>query len=79
MDGKTYRVDFHPFLANKPFNHIPCNYKYLTSHYSEKQNIKNNPYEQGEMMEFGYCISTYLSQGSEHANVLYIDEDFILL
>ena len=77
FDRKTYRLNFHPFLANKAFKHIPCNYKFLNCDYSQKQEIKNNPYEQGEMMEFGYCISTYLSQGSEHANVLYIDEDFI--
>ena len=77
FDGKMYRINFHPFLANQPFRHIPCNYNYLNADYTKKQEIKNNPYEQGEMMEYGYCISTYLSQGSEHANVLYIDEDFI--
>lgn len=77
FDGKTYKMDFMPFLANHPFLRVPCNYKYLISPPDMKQQIKSNRYEEGEMFEFGYCISTYLSQGSEHSNVLYIDEDFI--
>ena len=77
FDGKLYHIDFAPFLSYAPFIRIPCNYKYLIAPYDKKQEIKTNKYEEGEFFEFSYAISSYLSQGNEFCNVIYIEEDFI--
>jgi exodeoxyribonuclease-5 len=75
--GKTFNIDFLPNLIDQSFIEIPVDYNYFTAPYSMKNEIKNDRYNEGEKFEFAYCISSYLSQGSEFANVIYIEEDFI--
>ena len=76
-DGKTFKIDFKPNLLNQSFMNVPVDFNYYTAPYNMKEEAKNNRYAQGEKFEFAYCISSYLSQGSEAANVIYIEEDFI--
>lgn len=75
--GKTFNIDFKPNLINQSFISLPVDYNYFMAPYTMKNEVKNDRYNQGEKFEFAYCISSYLSQGSEFANVIYIEEDFI--
>lgn len=73
FDGKTFRLLFKPDLLNNAFD-IRASYKYFIAPYQQKEILKNDRYLEGEKFEFGYCITTHLSQGSEFNNVIVIDE-----
>lgn len=72
-DGKTFSLTFKPDLLNNAFN-IKASYKYFTAPYQQREILKNDRYLEGEKFEFGYAITTHLSQGSEFNNVIFIDE-----
>lgn len=72
-DGKTFRLLFQPDLLNNAFD-IRVSYKYFTATYQQRDILKNDRYLEGEKFEFGYSITTHLSQGSEFNNVIVIDE-----
>lgn len=74
FDGKTYQIDFQPEGIDSYFKAMECDYKYLTSPYQAKNVVKNDRYSKGEKMEFGYALTTHLSQGSQYNNVIYIEE-----
>lgn len=74
FDGKTYTIDFQPEGIDKYFNDLKCDYNYLISPHNKKMYIKNDRYSKGEKMEFGYALTTHLSQGSQYRNVIYIEE-----
>lgn len=73
FDGKTFRLLFKPNLLNNAFD-IKASYKYFTAPYQQREILKNDRYLEGEKFEFGYSITTHLSQGSEFNNVIVIDE-----
>lgn len=74
FDGKTFTIDFTPILLNRPFAQLQCNYDYLLAEHQQRQYIKNNKYYPGARMEYAYCITTHISQGSEHFNGIYFKE-----
>lgn len=76
MDRKrnTYILDFKPDLGDLPFKKVECDYKYLTAQSNIRQQLKNSPYSFGNKFEFGYAITTHMSQGSEFNNGIYIEE-----
>lgn len=74
FDGKTFTIDFCPLIMDRGFIGLRCNYDYLLADHTQRQMIKNNKYYEGARMEFAYCITTYVSQGSEYANGIYIKE-----
>lgn len=76
FNGQTFNIDFKPFLCNNYFCNLPVDYNYFTAPYDMRDSIKKNKYSRGEKFEFAYCISSYLSQGSEFANVIYFEENF---
>lgn len=71
---KTYTLSFKPDLCDLPFNNIECDYSYLIADHQTKNIIKNSPYSYGEKIEFGYAITTHISQGSEFNMGIYIEE-----
>lgn len=73
FDGKTFRLSFKPDLLNKSFD-IRASYKYFIAPHQQREVLKNDRYLEGEKFEFGYSITTHLSQGSEFNNVIVIDE-----
>lgn len=73
FDGKTFRLLFKPDLLNNAFD-IRASYKYFIAPYQQREVLKNDRYLEGEKFEFGYSITTHLSQGSEFNNVIVIDE-----
>ena len=70
----TYIMDFKPDLGDLPFNKLECDYKYLVSPHNIRTQLKNSPYSFGNKFEFGYAITTHMSQGSEFNNGIYIEE-----
>lgn len=74
FDGKTYTVDFQPYGMGAYFQALSCDYNYLIATNDKKNYIKNDRYSKGEKMEFGYALTTHLSQGSQYQRVVYIEE-----
>lgn len=74
FDGDTFEIDFKPNLLNSSFNNLKIDYKYLISNYEDRKRIKNNRFSLGEKFEFAYANTTHLSQGSEYANGIFIEE-----
>ena len=74
FDGRTYTIDFQPYMCGGIFIDLSCDYKYLTASNDEKQFLKNSKYFSGEKMEYAYAITTHLSQGSQYNNGIYIEE-----
>ena len=73
----VFRIDFLPDLSNVVFPKIEINYQYFCADYKTRQKIKEVPTykaEAGTFLEFGYSITTHLSQGSEYPNGIYIEE-----
>lgn len=76
-NGKVFRVNFMPDLANTVFYNVPINYDYFVAPFDEKQNMKeysNRRYMEGEFFEFSYALTTHLMQGSEYKKGIYIEE-----
>lgn len=69
-----FTIDFKPDLISKSFKDVECDYKYLMADQKERAYIKNNRFNKSNKFEFGYCITTHSSQGSEHDFGIYIEE-----
>ena len=75
FDGKLFSMDFAPdMLSGEAFLNTRCNYKHMISDNEIRTSIRNNKYEPGNMFEYAYAITTYVSQGSQFHNVVYIEE-----
>lgn len=74
FDGKTFRIDFMPDLLNESFQNIVCDYNYFNGDEVTRSKIKNDKYAIGEKFEPAYALTTYVAQGSEHINGIYIEE-----
>lgn len=74
-DGEQFSMTFAPELApNAIFFNSRCNFKHMTSNYKVRESVRQNRYAKGNMFEFGYAITTYLSQGGQWSKVIYIEE-----
>ena len=74
FDGRTYTIDFQPYMCGGIFIDLTCDYQYLISSNDKKKFLKNSKYSTGEKMEYAYAITTHLSQGSQYNNGIYIEE-----
>jgi len=74
-DGEQFSMTIAPELApNAIFFNTRCNYKHMISDYKIRDSIRKNKYSKGNMFEFAYAITTYLSQGGQWSKVVYIEE-----
>lgn len=73
FDGKTFELSFRPDLLSNSFN-IKASYKYFIAPHQQKEKLKYDKYLEGEKFEFGYCITSHLSQGSQFDSVIVIEE-----
>lgn len=74
-DGEMFSMTMAPELApNAIFFNSRCNYRHMISDYKTRDSIRKNRYSKGNMFEFAYCITTYLSQGGQWNKVIYIEE-----
>lgn len=72
---RTYVLDFRPsFISNDMFDGILCDSDYLHKEFgkSEEENFLAK-FNIGHKFEFGYAITTHLSQGSQYDKVLFMD------
>ena len=68
-DGKTFDMVFKPEISKKTMS-LSCNVDMFNAQNNNaRQEIIKNRYSKGEMFEFGYAITSYLSQGSEYKDV----------
>ena len=73
-DGNSFTIDFKPDLCNGFFSGLHVDYKYFTGDIQMKKIIKNLPYSNGELFEYGYCRTAHLSQGAEFQKVIVFEE-----
>lgn len=74
-DGELFSMNFIPDLQpNIMFMNSRCNYQHMISDNATRQAIRANRYSKGNMFEFGYCLTTYVAQGSQAHKVIYIEE-----
>ena len=72
-NNRSFFIDFLPDILATPFQNLECDYEYFSAPAKVRTHY-NNPFNQGERFEYGYCITTHLSQGSEASRGIYIDE-----
>lgn len=70
FNGHSLPIDFRPdFVDDLYFREIPLDYKHLFAPVGE-----NSTRSYYDKFEFGYAITTHLSQGSQYDNVFYFKE-----
>ena len=75
FSGETFSFDFAPDLSSSCFYNLKANYKYFKEPASEvKEEMKKDPYLEGEKFESAYALTVYLSQGAEYHTPMYIEE-----
>lgn len=77
--NKKFILDFAPDmgsndLTSNVFHNLECSYPYFTANAKEREALRNDPMLKYERFEFGYAITTHMSQGSEYDNGIYIEE-----
>jgi ATP-dependent exoDNAse (exonuclease V) alpha subunit len=72
--GKNFNMSVSPLNSNIRFDDVNTNYAYYTGSEEVRKKIKMDKYSSGELFEPAYAITSHLSQGSQFANVLYIEE-----
>lgn len=74
FDGKIYKMDFLPLMSDGVFVDLECDYKYLIGTKEEKEEIKNDRFSVGEKFDYGYAITTHMSQGGQFSKGIYVEE-----
>ena len=74
FDGKSFYMDFKPYLSKSCFLNVECDYEYFISDYEKRRRLKNSRYNFGQKFEFAYAISTHLAKGSQAKSGIYIEE-----
>jgi exodeoxyribonuclease-5 len=73
ISNKTFILDFKPeFSKNNFFNNLTVNRTMFEG--TEEERKKVTVFSEGIKFEYGYAITTHLSQGSEWENVIIIEE-----
>ena len=72
----VFYMDFLPDLLDSPFEDLEVNYNYLISDYETRNTLKNNvlKYDNGELFEYAYALTTHLSQGAEYPYGIFLEE-----
>lgn len=70
----VFMIDFKPILSQYTFYDLICSYDYFTANTAKRKDLKDRPYALGDFFEFGYAITTHMSQGSEFSHGIYIEE-----
>ena len=78
-EAKSFMMDFVPDLfPDIKFEKLKCDFKYFISDYRTRREMKsmmNNKFgSKLEKFEFGYAITTHISQGSQYFTGIYLEE-----
>lgn len=69
---KKIHIEFEPeYLPGRKWRNVPLDLKYLRLNYKDR---KDYGFSSAIKFEYGYTLTTHLSQGSEYERVLFIDE-----
>lgn len=71
---RTFKMSFKPDLNYAVFEDIDVDHMYLLGNKAQRDAIKSTLFSKGNKFEFGYAITTHMSQGSEFNNGIYIEE-----
>ena len=73
FNGKSIKIDFKPDFTKKKFKNVTIDYKAL---FARPDDESTNGFEfSKDKFEFAYAITTWLSQGSEFGNVVFLCEN----
>lgn len=72
-DG-MFVIDFKPLMLDKSFKNVQVDLDYFRAPFKDKQKFKFSPKYNGEKFEYGYAITTHISQGSEFSKGIYFEE-----
>ena len=79
---ETFSMDFQPLLFPEiTFTDLNCDYEYFIANHSKRQEIKqyemsHRTYITKNKFEFGYAITTHMSQGNQYKHGIYIEQPF---
>lgn len=78
---KSFFLDFNPKGSQYVFEDIEADYNYFVSNQTERDAIKRRERENPRIprknkFEFGYAITTHMSQGSQYNQGIYMEETF---
>lgn len=81
-DKKTMMMDFRPDFTKSIFKNVKFNYPYMyaipTSMIDDDSHIEQPIVDMyNDRFEYGYAITTHLSQGSQYGTVLYLNENMM--
>lgn len=75
--GPTFYIDFKPSrIEDCIFKHVECDYEYLKADTDKRKLLKNQRYKNGNKFEYGYAITTHMSQGAQFEQGIYYAEYF---
>ena len=74
---KSFKMDFVPDLfPNIMFEKLNCDFRYFISDYQTRKRMKSmlGNFSRLQKFEFGYAITTHISQGSQYFTGIYVEE-----
>lgn len=74
FDGKCFKIDFLPDLNPVPFLDVPVDYKFFTTDFNTRKDMKSFNYCFGEAFEYGYVETVHVAQGSQWKTGIYFEE-----
>ena len=70
----TFKMSFKPDIIDSYFKDIDVDLRYITSDKKGRDALLETNFSKGNKFEFGYAITTHMSQGSEFNRGMYFEE-----
>lgn len=70
----TFKMSFKPDIIDSYFKDIDVDLRYMTSDKKGRDALLETNFSKGNKFEFGYAITTHMSQGSEFNKGMYFEE-----
>ena len=75
IDDRTFKIWFKPDSIPEIFQDVDVDYDYITcTDKKRRDELLSNFHKKGNKFEFGYAITTHMSQGSEYSKGIYFEE-----
>ena len=73
-EDSTFKMSFKPDIINSYFKDIDVDFRYMISDKKARDALLETKFSKGNKFEFGYAITTHMSQRSEFNNGMYFEE-----
>lgn len=70
----TFKMSFKPDIIDSYFKDIDVDLRYMTANKKGRDALLETNFSKGNKFEFGYAITTHMSQGSEFNRGMYFEE-----